>query len=109
MALMPGLDYERLVHGLRVGLTTIKVVRITLKNAGPTSVWARCQKKVDYGSDGLFEVPPGQEERWSRQWNMSFDFAVYSEPSGAPSSRLAHPLIKTKRNVTLTWDGKQLH
>lgn len=106
---MPGLDYERLIHGARVGLTTIRVVRINFKNNGPTPVWVKCQKKVDYGSDGLYEVPPGQVERWSRQWNMSFDLAVYSDPSATPASRLANPVVKTKGNVTLTWDGKQLH
>lgn len=100
---------ERAAKGLMKGITTMRTVYIIFENKGPSTVWTECQKKVDYGSDAMHEVPPGQTERWSRQWNMSFDFAVYSDPSGAPSCRLAHPLVKTNGDVTLTWDGRQLH
>lgn len=98
-----------LVERLRKGATTIHTVHVTFKNNGPKTVWVKCQKKVDYGSDAMYEVPAGQTERWSRQWNMHFDFAVYCDPSGAPASRLANPLVKTSSSVTLTWDGKRIH
>lgn len=38
---------------MAIGVTTIKTVNITVKNDGTTTIWVKCQKKVDCGSDAL--------------------------------------------------------